>query len=365
MPSGLKFSIPTTLTGARARLLPVESYDQRAYGGMATGIKLWDTRLNPGTSFATLQNSMPGKGANTFSAGSTAPATLIGGGINFPSTVAGVTGIAIGAAASVASVTGEIAGTALTVSAVSSGTIKPGATCVVSGAGVTANTRIIAQVSGTPGGLGVYTVDTNHAATGSVALSVKNLHVNDLTQPGWGASDEYLITSVFKVTGTGADGNQRPIFWQADSGAVIATGRAQLGITWNPINGLAIYVAGKGAALGVVPATDKIYAIGVRIIPGSASVQTRAVIWLWNVTDGEPVIDGATIYLDWQAWVAMENGGTAIGNVRVTTGTTGPTMTRVYGVWLERLTWSGADAFEQFAGLVNDAADALASGSIS
>jgi len=49
------------------------------------------------------------------------------------------------------------AGTVLTVTAVVSGRIVLGQT--LSGTGVTAGTRVIAQVSGTTGGVGVYTVD--------------------------------------------------------------------------------------------------------------------------------------------------------------------------------------------------------------
>lgn len=61
--------------------------------------------------------------------------------------------------------TGEIddgsgsAGTVLDVTAVTSGTILKGMT--ISGTGVTAGTKVIAQVSGTTGGIGVYTVDTS------------------------------------------------------------------------------------------------------------------------------------------------------------------------------------------------------------
>ena len=54
------------------------------------------------------------------------------------------------------------AGTVLTVSAVSSGPILLGMT--LSGTGITAGTKIVAQVSGTTGGVGVYTVDTSQEA---------------------------------------------------------------------------------------------------------------------------------------------------------------------------------------------------------
>jgi hypothetical protein len=54
---------------------------------------------------------------------------------------------------------GGLAGTVLDVTAVTSGTILKGMT--ISGTGVTAGTKIIGQVSGTTGGVGVYTVDTS------------------------------------------------------------------------------------------------------------------------------------------------------------------------------------------------------------
>lgn len=54
------------------------------------------------------------------------------------------------------SVTGSISSTTLTVSAVGSGTLYPGAT--IAGTGVTADTAIISQITGTTGGVGTYVV---------------------------------------------------------------------------------------------------------------------------------------------------------------------------------------------------------------
>jgi hypothetical protein len=54
-------------------------------------------------------------------------------------------------------VTGSITLTTLTVSAVASGTILP--SMQFTGTGVTAGTRIVAQLTGTPGGAGTYTVN--------------------------------------------------------------------------------------------------------------------------------------------------------------------------------------------------------------
>lgn len=58
-----------------------------------------------------------------------------------------------------ASFTGSIATTTLTVSAVSAGAIYP--SMQISGTGVTAGTRIVAQLTGTAGGTGTYTVSVS------------------------------------------------------------------------------------------------------------------------------------------------------------------------------------------------------------
>lgn len=62
-----------------------------------------------------------------------------------------------------ASFTGSIATTTLTVSAISAGAIYP--SMQISGTGVTAGTRIVAQLTGTTGGTGTYTVSTSQTVT--------------------------------------------------------------------------------------------------------------------------------------------------------------------------------------------------------
>lgn len=62
-----------------------------------------------------------------------------------------------------ASFTGSIATTTLTVSAVSAGTIYP--SMQITGTGVTAGTRIVAQLTGTAGGAGTYTVSVSQTVS--------------------------------------------------------------------------------------------------------------------------------------------------------------------------------------------------------
>lgn len=72
-------------------------------------------------------------------------------------------------AASTFSVTGSIAGNVLTVTAVGSGTVVPGGT--ISGTGVASGTKVVAQLSGTTGGVGTYAVDIPDQDVASTTIS--------------------------------------------------------------------------------------------------------------------------------------------------------------------------------------------------
>ncbi len=94
--------------------------------------------------------------------------------------------------------TGEIddgagsAGTVLDVTAVTSGTILTG--MELSGTGITAGTRVIAQVSGTTGGVGVYTVDTSQLAASTTITGTRASKIV-FDYPG-----QYLINMRFQVS---------------------------------------------------------------------------------------------------------------------------------------------------------------------
>jgi hypothetical protein len=72
-------------------------------------------------------------------------------------------------AGSTFSVTGSISGNLLTVTAVGSGTVVPGAT--ISGTGVLTGTQIVGQLSGTPGGVGVYELNYGEQTVASTTIS--------------------------------------------------------------------------------------------------------------------------------------------------------------------------------------------------
>jgi len=83
-----------------------------------------------------------------------------------PVSAASVTG---SVAASTASVTGTIADNVLTVTAVSSGVLVPGGT--ITGTGIATGTKITAQLGGTPGGIGTYQVTPGEQTVASTAVS--------------------------------------------------------------------------------------------------------------------------------------------------------------------------------------------------
>jgi hypothetical protein len=84
------------------------------------------------------------------------------------------------------------AGTVMTVSAVASGTILVGMT--LTGTGVTAGTRIAAQVSGTTGGVGVYSVDTSQEVA---STAIQGSRASKLL---FDYAGQYLINVSLQVT---------------------------------------------------------------------------------------------------------------------------------------------------------------------
>lgn len=114
--------------------------------------------LNSGTTFA-----VPGQKAY---------ANYANGLVSFAATgapLAGASSATSTIAAGAASVTGAISGNVLTVTVVGSGTLYPGAP--LSGTNVATGTVIVGQTSGTPGGVGVYTVSPGEQTVTSTTIS--------------------------------------------------------------------------------------------------------------------------------------------------------------------------------------------------
>lgn len=141
-----------------------------------------------------------------------------GGGTSTSSTIAAET----------SSVTGSIAGNILTVTAVGSGIVYPGTT--ISGTGVASGTQIVAQISGTAGGIGTYYVSIPEQTVASTTISgtyglltvggtvVSGFAVGDVIS-GSGVAAGTTITAL--GTGTGGAGT-----YVVNNNTVVASGEA-------------------------------------------------------------------------------------------------------------------------------------------
>ncbi len=84
------------------------------------------------------------------------------------------------AATGISSVTASISGTTMTVSASASGKLYPGSTLHSTTSGFIPGTRIVSQLSGTTGGVGVYTVSQSQTvASGTVTSVCRNFTLNE------------------------------------------------------------------------------------------------------------------------------------------------------------------------------------------
>jgi hypothetical protein len=92
------------------------------------------------------------------------------GRISFAAAAAGATASATGSiAASTGSFTGSIAGNVMTITAVGSGVVVPGGT--LSGTAVATGTMVVAQLTGTAGGIGTYSVSIPDQVVASTTIS--------------------------------------------------------------------------------------------------------------------------------------------------------------------------------------------------
>jgi len=118
-----------------------------------------------------------------------------------PSTGASATGSSI--AASTFSVTGSLSGNVMTVTAVGSGTVVNGAT--ISGTNVASGTMILAQLTGTTGGIGTYEVSIPEQTAASTTISgtYGTLTVGTLT-----TTPVFAVGDTLKATGSVVAGTQ-------------------------------------------------------------------------------------------------------------------------------------------------------------
>lgn len=169
-------------------------------------------------------------GSTEVNYGMKAYANLADGKVTFaatgaPTTGASATGSSI--AASTFSVTGSIAGDVMTVTAVGSGTVVAGAT--ISGTGVDTGTKVLSQLSGTAGGIGIYrlNIDNETVASTTISGTYGTLTVGTVTTGNFAVGQQLNATgSVVAgttitqlLTGTGGSGTTAVV----DNNTVVST----------------------------------------------------------------------------------------------------------------------------------------------
>jgi hypothetical protein len=190
--------------------LLMAQYNQSAVAAYIRSGNIGDTTvadfaaLSPGSfdvvvdGFARTAPGLDLSGATTFSNIATTIAAALNASVPAAATLTGSIGGHVTASTG-ATTTGTGAGTTLTVTG-TTGVIHPGPAAVISGIGVPANTHIVSQSSGSPGGDGDYV--TNNATTSvSAAITVKS-NVLDVTAV---PSGTIQVTDVLSGAGVTAD----------------------------------------------------------------------------------------------------------------------------------------------------------------
>lgn len=157
-------------------------------------------------------------------------------------------------AGSAASVTASIAGTTMTVTAVGSGALTVGQT--LSGSGVTAGTKVLAQLTGTPGGIGTYQVSasqtvasTTVTGAGAVAAAFAgntgNGAMGAVTLSAGAKAGTYKVIIVEPGTNAGVFAVEDPDGVIIGRGTVAAAFSAG-GLAFTLADGATDFVAGDG-----------------------------------------------------------------------------------------------------------------------
>jgi hypothetical protein len=157
-------------------------------------------------------------------------------------------------AAETFSVTGSLADDVLTVTVVGSGTVYPGST--ISGTGIATGTQIVAQVTGTTGGVGTYLVNVGGQSAASTTVSgtyglltigtaTGTFAVGDVLT-GSGVAGGTVITA--NVTGSGGSGGTMAVNNNTVVGSTTITASTAVETPW--------YAVSTGVAGALVKITD-------------------------------------------------------------------------------------------------------------
>lgn len=224
-----------------------------------------------------------------------------------------------------ASVTGSIAGTVLTVTAVGAGTLYPESVLSgTGGGGVAAGTEIVAQLTGTLGGTGTYSVSISQTVTSTTiaathdpvmtvtAVGAGSIQLGDLIDGAGVADGTYLRTF---MSGTGGTGTYTVSESQTIGSQALTAYRP--GVTYDPVFGSYVFWSGTEgadstityAAAGTVASDLNLTAAtGAQLSQGADAATPEAFMdgiiaitqnWISFMTDFEPSEADKTLFATW------------------------------------------------------------------
>lgn len=228
------------------------SVDAFLRGGSVAGLTLAQLQVINGTLAITVDGYPRSVAALNISAASSfsAAATLIQTALNAGAANPNIMSCTASVAASTNSFTGSISGQLLNVTALSVGTIVAGTT--ISGTGITGGTKITGQISGTAGGVGLYTVDISQVVVstaiagtyGTMTVTANSLGTLSVGQALAGGT----IPAGTQITQLGSGAGLTGTYFVSNntvsvSGTVTGAG-ANVTVTYDSISGGFLIVSG-------------------------------------------------------------------------------------------------------------------------
>ena len=212
-------------------------FDWRQGAGMTIAPGIMVTLHNEGAFF--VKNANPGY----VQPGMKAFARLSDGAVLFAAAGAAGPGAATATgsiAAGTSSTTGSIAGNVLTVTAVTSGILYPGAT--ITGTGVASGTKVVSQLSGTPGGIGTYALNGGDQTVASTAISgthgvLTTTAGGPLTQGSTVSGSGVTSGTVVTAAGIGADAGKLIVDPTQTAASTALTGSGSIETKWFATSG--------------------------------------------------------------------------------------------------------------------------------
>lgn len=230
-------------------------------GGSVAGLTIPQLQAISGTLAITIDGyprsaaALNLSGASSFSAAAALIQTALNAGAANPNIMSCTASVA----ASTSSFTGSIAGQILTVTALTTGTIVAGTT--ISGTGVTASTKITGQISGTVGGVGLYTVDLSQVVVstaiagtyGTMTVTANSLGTLSVGQTLAGGTMTAGTQITQLGTGIGLTGTYFLSSNTVVSSGTITGAGTNVTVTYDSISGG--YLITSGVIVGGTPST--------------------------------------------------------------------------------------------------------------